>query len=76
MLAVLLTAIMTLAIATTAFAAEAPKGNLKITANEKNTLNGQTIKVYKLFDLSVSGKNYAYTVNSQYKQAIKCFRAL
>lgn len=70
MLAVLLTAIMTLAIATTAFAAEAPKGNLKITANEKNTLNGQTIKVYKLFDLSVSGKNYAYTVNSQYKQAI------
>lgn len=70
MLAVLLTAIMTLAMATTAFAAEAPKGNLRITANEKNTLNGQTIKVYKLFDLSVSGTNYAYTVNSQYKQAI------
>ena len=60
-LAVLLTAIMTLAMATTAFAAE-NQGSLKVTVNQGNTLNGQTIKVYKLFDLTVSGSHYAYTV--------------
>ena len=70
MLAVLLAAIMTLAMATTAFAAEAPKGNLTVSVNEKNTLEGQTIKVYKLFDLTVSGDKYAYTVNEEYKDAI------
>lgn len=68
-LAVLLTAIMTLAMATTAFAAE-NQGSLKVTVNQGNTLNGQTIKVYKLFDLTVSGPHYAYTVNEQYKAMI------
>ena len=68
-LAVLLTAIMTLAMATTAFAAE-NQGSLKVTVNQGNTLNGQTIKVYKLFDLTVSGSHYAYTVNKQYKAMI------
>ncbi len=71
MLAVLLTAIMTLAMATTAFAADSSnKGSLKVTVNEGNTLKGQTIKVYKLFDLTVSGDKYAYTVNEIYKSAI------
>lgn len=70
MLAVLLAAIMTLAMATTAFAAEAPKGSLTVRVNQNNTLEGQTIKVYKLFDLTVSGDNYAYTVNDTYKKAI------
>lgn len=70
MLAVLLAAIMTLAMATTAFAAEAPKGNLTVKVNEGNTLKGQTIKVYKLFDLSVSGDKYAYTVNEIYKNTL------
>lgn len=70
MLAVLLAAIMTLAMATTAFAAEAPKGSLTVRVNQNNTLEGQTIKVYKLFDLTVSGDNYAYTVNETYKSAI------
>lgn len=71
MLAVLLTAIMTLAMATTAFAADTGnKGSLKVTVNDGNTLKGQTIKVYKLFDLSVSGEKYAYTVNETYKSAI------
>ena len=70
-LAVLLTAIMTLAMATTAFAAEAPKkGSLTVKVNAKNTLEGQTIKIYKLFDLSVNGDKYAYTVNETYKSAI------
>ena len=68
-LAVLLTAIMTLAMATTAFAA-APKGSLTVKVNEKNTLEGQTIKVYKLFDLSVSRKSYNYVVNKTYKTMI------
>lgn len=70
MLAVLLTAIMTLAMATTAFAAEAPKGTLTVKVNENNTLKNQTIKIYKLFDLTVSGEKYAYTVNETYKSAI------
>lgn len=74
MLAVLLTVIMTLAMATTAFAAETPKGNLTVNVNEGNTLKGQTIKVYKLFDLTVGqdnvGKHYAYKVNAEYKAAV------
>lgn len=70
MLAVLLTAIMTLAMATTAFAADAQKGNLTVRVNQSNTLQGQTIKVYKLFDLSVSGDKYAYVVNETYREAI------
>ena len=69
-LAVLLTAIMTLAMATTAFAAGTSTGSLTVKVNANNTLNGQTIKVYKLFDLSVNGDKYAYTVNETYKSAI------
>lgn len=69
-LAVLLTAIMTLAMATTAFAA-APKGSLTVKVNEKNTLEGQTIKVYKLFGLTVSkATSYNYEVNETYKTMI------
>lgn len=43
MLAVLLTAIMTLTMATTAFAAQQPAstGTLKVTVNAKNTLKGR-----------------------------------
>lgn len=70
MLAVLLTAIMTLAMGTTALAAEPQKGNLTVRVNQNNTLQGQTIKVYKLFDLSVSGDKYAYVVNETYREAI------
>ena len=70
MLAVLLAAIMTLAMGTTALAAETQKGNLTVKVNANNTLEGQTIKVYKLFDLTVSGDKYAYVVNEDYKEAI------
>ena len=71
MMALCLAAIMTLAMATTAFAADRIKtGNLTVNVNEGNTLKGQTIKVYKLFDLSVSDTHYAYTVNADYKNAI------
>lgn len=78
MIALFLTAIMTLAMAATSFAtmtepmpaAEPQKGNLTVKVNASNTLNGQTIKLYKLFGLSVSGSSYAYVVNDLYKNAI------
>lgn len=70
MLAVLLTVIMTLAMTTTAFAAGPATGNLTVKVNANNTLEKQTIKVYKLFDLTVSGEKYAYTVNETYKTAV------
>lgn len=78
MIALFLTAIMTLAMAATSFAtmtepmpaAATQKGNLTVKVNESNTLEGQTIKLYKLFDLSVSGDSYAYVVNDIYKTAI------
>ncbi len=71
LMALLLSTVMVLAMGMTAFAAEAPKGNLTVKVNEGNTLKGQTIKVYKLFDLSVSGDKYAYTVNDEYKTLIE-----
>lgn len=70
MMAVMLAVIMTLAMTVTAFAAEST-GNLTVNFNDKNTLEGQTIKVYKLFDLSVKDTNYAYTVNEEYKALIE-----
>ena len=81
-MAVLLAAIMTMAMTVTAFAAEGAAGTNTLTVNVKSTtpaqdLNGQTINLYKLFDVteSKSGEttNYAYTVNTEtgYKDAIK-----
>lgn len=82
-MAVLLAAIMTMAMAVTAFADE---GTNSLTVNVKSTdpaqdLKGQTINLYKLFDVTESEstttsgttKNYAYTVNTEtgYKEAIK-----
>ena len=82
MIAICLTAIMTLAMATTAFAKEADavaplaapqQGSLTVKVNADNTLKGQKISVYKLFDLSVTEtepKKYAYQVNEYFKDAI------
>lgn len=82
-MAVLLAAIMTMAMAVTAFADDAA-GTHTLTVNVKTgegvptqTLKDQTINLYKLFDVteSKSGEttNYAYTVNTAtgYKDAIK-----
>ena len=69
MMAVLLAMVMALAMSVTVFAAEG-QGSLKVTVNANNTLKGQTLNVYKLFDLSVNGTNYAYTVNETYKAGI------
>mgnify|MGYP000479596838 FL=1 len=77
-MAVLLAAIMTMAMAATAFAAEtvaeATGNTLTVNVKDGQNLNGQTINLYKLFDVTESGegqnKNYAYTVNTQYKATL------
>ncbi len=84
-MAVLLAAIMTMAMTVTAFADEGAAGTNTLTVNVKSTtpaqdLNGQTINLYKLFDVTESKstttsgttKNYAYTVNTAngYKDAL------
>lgn len=74
--AAMLTAIM-MTMTVTAFAA----GNCTLTVNVKSgegvpqqTLEGQTINLYKLFDVTESKtggtENYAYTVNDTYKSAL------
>lgn len=74
-IALLLTAVMTMTMSVTAFVADG--NNLTVSVQGNQDLNGQTISLYKLFDLSTSQsgetKNYAYTVNTAtgYKDAIK-----
>ena len=78
-MALVLAAIMMMAMSVTAFAAEGATGTRTLTVNAKGgqDLKGQTINLYKLFDVteSKSGEttNYAYTVNTEtgYKDAIK-----
>ena len=78
-MALMLAAIMMMAMSVTAFAAEGATGTHTLTVNVKSTepaqdLKGQTINLYKLFDVteSKSGEttNYAYTVNNTYKDAL------
>ena len=75
--AAMLTAIMMMTMTVTAFAA----GKCTLTVNVKSgegvpqqTLEGQTINLYKLFDVTESKTggtaNYAYTVNDTYKSAL------
>lgn len=79
-IALLLTAVMTMTMSVTAFAVNI--NNNSLTVNVKSTtpaqdLKGQTINLYKLFDLTTSKSgettNYAYTVNKAtgYKDALK-----
>ena len=72
-IALLLTAVMTMTMSVTAFAAN-PSCSLTVNVKDGQDLNGQTISLYKLFDLSTSksdGKtNYAYTVNDTYKPTL------
>lgn len=81
-MALMLAAIMMMAMSVTAFAAEGATGTRTLTVNVKTTtpaqdLKGQTINLYKLFDVTESNSgettNYAYTVNAAtgYKDAIK-----
>lgn len=72
-IALLLTAVMTMTMSVTAFAANT---NCSLTVNVKDgqDLKGQTINLYKLFDVTVSSdkKNYSYTVSKEagYKAAL------
>ena len=72
--AAMLTAIMMMTMTVTAYAAESC--TLTVTTKGGQDLNGQTINLYKLFDVteSKSGEttNYAYTVNTAagYKDAL------
>lgn len=75
-MALMLAAIMMMAMSITAFAAGTTH-SLTVNAKGGQDLTGQTINLYKLFDVteSKSGEttNYAYTVNTAngYKEAIK-----
>ena len=72
-MALMLAAIMMMAMSVTTFAAET-KCSLTVNAKGGQDLKGQTINLYKLFDVTESGeapnKNYAYTVNTQYKDTL------
>ena len=72
-MAIMLAAIMMMAMSVTAFAAETTH-SLTVNAKGGQDLKGQTINLYKLFDVteSKSGEttNYAYTVNNTYKVAL------
>lgn len=75
--AAMLTAIMMMTMTVTAFAAETTH-TLTVTTKGGQDLNGQTINLYKLFDVTESDstttsgttKNYAYTVNDTYKSTL------
>lgn len=74
-IALLLTAVMTMTMSVTAFAA-GTGNSLTVNVKDGQDLKGQTINLYKLFDLTTSEsgetKNYAYTVNTAtgYKEAL------
>lgn len=74
-IALLLTAVMTMTMSVTAFAADSGC-SLTVNVKDGQDLKGQTINLYKLFDLSTSKSgettNYAYTVNKAagYKEAL------
>ena len=72
-MALMLAAIMMMAMSVTTFAAGTTR-SLTVNAKGGQDLKGQTINLYKLFDVTESGegqnKNYAYTVNTQYKDTL------
>lgn len=72
-IALLLTAVMTMTMSVTAFATGS-SCSLTVNVNGGQDLKGQTINLYKLFDVTTSQsgetKNYAYTVNDTYKTTL------
>lgn len=72
-IALLLTVVMTMTMSVTAFAAGS-SCSLTVNVNGKQDLKGQTINLYKLFDVTTSKSdnktNYAYTVNDTYKATL------
>lgn len=72
-IALLLTAVMTMTMSVTAFAADSGC-SLTVNVNKGQDLKEQTINLYKLFDVTTSQSgnktNYAYTVNDTYKATL------
>lgn len=72
-IALLLTAVMTMTMSVTAFAASSDY-SLTVNVKGQQDLKGQTINLYKLFDVTTSQSgnktNYAYTVNETYKATL------
>lgn len=66
-MAVLMAMVMILSMSMTAFAADAPKGNLTV----NNTVAGKTLDLYQIFTATKSGDNVAYTLNSAYEGFFK-----
>lgn len=62
-MAVLMAMTMILSMSMTAFAEEAPKGNLTV----NNTVAGKTMDLYQIFTATKNGDNVAYTLNSEYE---------
>ena len=74
-LAVMISMIMVLSMATASFATPAQSGNLTITLQGGNKLpdgESHTVRLYKLLNLdSYSGDKYSYSLNEDYKETIK-----
>lgn len=72
-IALLLTAVMTMTMSVTAFAVVS-SCSLTVNVNKGQDLKEQTINLYKLFDVTTSQSgnktNYAYTVNDTYKETL------
>ena len=62
--------VIIMAMSVTVFASN-DKGDLTVRVNKNNTLENQTIKLYKLFDLTTNGAGDAYTVNKEYTGILK-----
>lgn len=74
-LAVMISMVMVLSMATASFATPAQSGNLTITLQGGNKLQdgeSHTVRLYKLLNLdSYSGDKYSYSLNEDYKETIK-----
>ncbi len=74
-LAVMISMVMILSMATASFATPAQSGNLTITLQGGNKLpdgESHTVRLYKLLNLdSYSGDKYSYSLNEDYKETIK-----
>lgn len=68
-LALLLAVVLVLALSTTALAAD--EYSITVTNTNKSvSINGNTYKAYKVFDVTYSGEHFAYTVSDQFKDFI------
>lgn len=74
-LAMMISMVMILSMATASFATPAQSGNLTVTLQGGNKLpdgESHTVRLYKLLNLdSYSGDKYSYSLNEDYKETIK-----